>query len=133
MSLMLIHNDQTVPVEFPRALDEYCCLFDEICKIIIETFKLNNLVCDYHLTYYDPLYKLWINLNIHVTKRITEILRESSAKILKIQIQHRRQNPTTYSTKTKTYDDTLSRINHDDSKIKIICIECKTSSVCLHF
>ncbi|CAF1634218.1 unnamed protein product [Adineta ricciae] len=113
MSLILIHNDQTVPVELPRALDEYCCLFDEICKTIISTFKLNNLICDYHLTYYDPLYKLWINLNIHVTKRITEILRESSAKTLKIQIQ-RRQNLTTYSIKTKKFDHKLSNINHND-------------------
>ena len=55
MSLILTYNDQTVPVEFPRAFDEYCCLFDEICKTIIDTFQLNNLICDYHLTYYDPL------------------------------------------------------------------------------
>jgi hypothetical protein len=95
MSLILIYNDRTETIEFLAAFDEYCCLFDEICRIIIETFNLSNLSSDYHMVYYDPSFSLWINFNIHVTKRITELIRYSTSKTLKIRIERRQRNTTT--------------------------------------
>ncbi|UJR23593.1 hypothetical protein I4U23_026582 [Adineta vaga] len=109
MSLILNFNDRTETVDFPAAFDDYCCLFDEICKIITEIFNLTDLQCDYLLVYYDPLYNLWINLNIHVTKRITNLIRQSSSRTLKIRIERRRKNHATTAIETNTIDNELNK------------------------
>lgn len=92
MTLVLTCKDRTETIEFLAAFDEYCCIFDEICRVIMETFDLHDLSMNYHMKYYDPSYNIWINFNIHVTKRISEILRRSPKKILKIRIEQRRTN-----------------------------------------
>ena len=92
MTLVLIYNDRTEVIEFTAASDEYCCIFDEICGIIMNTFDLSNLLCDYHMAFHDVAYGVWINFNVHVTKRITELLRDSVLKKLKIRIERLQRN-----------------------------------------
>ncbi|CAF0730110.1 unnamed protein product [Adineta steineri] len=91
MALILIYNGRTETIESLATFNEYCCIYDEICKLIIEKFHLSNLTSDYHMTYYDSPYGLWINFNFHVTKRIIELIRNSLFKTLKIRIEERRQ------------------------------------------
>jgi hypothetical protein len=105
MSLDLTYNARTEKIEFLTAFDEYCCLFDEICKVIMETFDLSDLLRDYRLVYFDYAYNLWINLNIHVTKRITEIIRHSSLNTLKIRIERHQRNITNKVESTTIEDD----------------------------
>jgi hypothetical protein len=116
MTLILIYADQTVKIGFSAAFDDLCCIFDEICQVITETFNLSNFLTDYHMQYYDPLYDLWINLNIHVTKRITYIIRQSSLKSLKIRIKQCERSTSTSSIKTKIIDKIESKSNEDSSK-----------------
>jgi hypothetical protein len=67
-----------------------------VCSMkFVESFNLSNLSSDYHMVYYDPSFSLWINFNIHATKRITELIRYSTSKSLKIRIERRRRNTTT--------------------------------------
>jgi hypothetical protein len=117
MALILIYNDQTETIDFTVTSNNvYCSIFDEICKVIIEKFNLSNLLSDYRMVYYDPLYDLWIGFNIHVTKRITEVIRHSTSKTLKIRIEQRQRNIFTSFVKEKTIDKVESKPTEDGSK-----------------
>jgi hypothetical protein len=106
-------------IDFIAAFDEYCCIFDEICNVIMETFHLNNLLNEYDMVYYDPSYNLWIGFNIHVTKRITEVIRHSTSKTLKIRIERcRRPIPSLYL-KRKTIADIDCKTREDCSKLLV--------------
>ena len=117
MSLILIYNDRTETIEFLSAFDEYCSIFDEICNVIMETFNLTNLLSDYYIVYYDSSYGLWINFNIHVTKRITELIRYSSSKTLKIRIERRQRNTPKSFVEKKIIDTVKSKATENDSKL----------------
>lgn len=117
MSLILVYNSRTETIEFKAAFNEYCCIFDEICGVIMETFNLSNLLCDYHLVYNDPLYGLWINFNIHVTKRITELIRYSSSKTLQIRIERRQRKVTKPFLEKKIIDNVKFKATENDSKL----------------
>jgi len=104
MALIIIYNNQTETIDFQAAFDDYCCIFDEICKIIMEIFNLSNLLSDYRMVYYDPLYDLWMGFNIHVTKRITEVIRYSTSKTLQIRIEQLPRNISTSLITKKTIE-----------------------------
>jgi hypothetical protein len=117
MTLILIYNNQTKVIEFMSAFDEYCCLFDEICKTIMETFNLSNLLIDYRMVYFDASYGSWINFNIHVTKRITEIIRHSTLQKLKIRIEQYQRNNTRAFIQKTFVDKADSTTTEDNSKL----------------
>jgi len=122
MTLILIYNDRTATIDFIAAFNDYCCIFDEICKVIKETFNLSNLLSDYHMVYYDPSYNLWINFNIHVTKRITQVIRESTSKTLKIRVEQCQKNISTLFAKKKTIDKVEPKPIEDGSKLFFVFI-----------
>jgi molybdopterin-binding protein len=114
--LVLIYNDQTENIDFSAALNDYCCIFDEICKVVKETFNLNNLLDNYNMVYFDQAYNLWINFNIHVTKHISQIIRRPTSRTLKIRVEQRQRNTVTSFIRKNTVDEVNFKPTKGDSK-----------------
>jgi hypothetical protein len=92
MSILVHFNNQSETKRLYVALSDYCCAYEETCAVIRRQFDVENSLSDYNMAYYDPSYSTWVNFNIHVSNRITELLRYSSSNIVEIRLDEKPKN-----------------------------------------
>jgi hypothetical protein len=88
MSIVVHFENRSETIKLDAAFNDYCCIFEETCEVIRKHFGLKNSLSEYHMVYYDPSYSTWINFNIYVSNRVTELLRYSSSNTVQIRVEY---------------------------------------------
>jgi hypothetical protein len=116
MSIVVHFNNQSETIKLDAAFNDYCCTYEEVCAVIRKQFHFKNSLSEYHMVYYDPSYSTWVNFNIHVSNRVTELLRYSSSNTVQIRIEYKPTKTLTPFKKKQITEKSDLRITDNISK-----------------
>jgi len=117
MSIVVHFENRSETIKLDAAFNDYCCIFEETRQIIQKHYDLKNSLSEYYMVYYDPSYSTWINFNIHVSNRVTELLRYSSSNTVQIRLEYQPKNISMLLREKENLGKLDTDITEDTSKL----------------